>query len=74
MTNTRFLLDTHVWIWLIAGEGKISSKLLSLIQTASDASNLHLSDISLWEISMLVKKERIVLDEYDPEFWPHFDP
>lgn len=63
MTNSSYLLDTHVWLWLMAGETKLSAKKLSLIQTASETHNLHLSDICLWEISMLAAKNRITLHQ-----------
>lgn len=63
MIDTPLLLDTHVWLWLVAGEAKLSSKKLSLIQTASETQNLYLSDICLWEISMLANKNRITLNQ-----------
>lgn len=61
--DIQLLLDTHVWLWLISGEKTLSSKSLSIIQTANETQTLYLSDISLWEMSMLASKNRIILNQ-----------
>ena len=59
--KTELLLDTHVWVWLVTGEPKlIKTEFFTLLEKAEDI-RLHLSAISLWEISMLVSKERLKL-------------
>lgn len=63
MSPRSILFDTHAWLWIIAGEKQFSTKTLSLIEEARQENLLHLSDISLWEISMLAKKERITLGQ-----------
>lgn len=59
--KTDLLLDTHTWIWLVNGESKISkTEFVSLVKKGDNV-NLHLSAISLWEIAMLVSKDRLKL-------------
>ena len=59
-TENLILLDTHAWIWLINGNEKLrSSKDLPLIEQAALVSNVKVSAISVWEVSMLEAKGRI---------------
>ena len=59
-TRHLILLDTHAWIWLINGDEKLkSSKALPLIAQAAQLSNVKVSAISVWEVSMLEAKGRI---------------
>jgi PIN domain nuclease of toxin-antitoxin system len=46
----RFLLDTHVFLWLIQGDPQLSSRVRAII--ADDASQLNFSVVSIWEISI----------------------
>ncbi len=57
------LLDTHVWIWLLAGDQCLSPKATAHIEEAQKNNGLYLSDITLWEVSMLVSKGRITFDQ-----------
>jgi PIN domain nuclease of toxin-antitoxin system len=57
----RFLLDTHIWIWSLIEPDKLKK---SVAQALNDPENeLWLSPISIWELSMLVKKHRIEIDD-----------
>lgn len=59
------VLDTHIWIWLINQD----SKLPNYIKTKIDNSEyLGLSQISCWEVSMLVSKKRLDL-QIDINIW-----
>lgn len=60
--NKKFLLDTHVWIWMINNSENFSVTVKKDIQKAAEHSLLFLSTISIWELAMLVKKERLHLD------------
>ncbi len=54
------LLDTHVWLWLVSGVSKaVSPALTKLIEKLTPTSSVRLSSISIWEIGMLVSKNRI---------------
>ena len=56
------LLDTHAWIWLALGHEKMKKgPAAAAIQEAFDEQALHLSAISLWELSTLESKGRVRL-------------
>jgi PIN domain nuclease of toxin-antitoxin system len=58
--NEKFLLDTHVWIWLLNGDVRIKqSRIFSNIIAASKQAGLFASAISIWEIAMLEAKGRL---------------
>ena len=57
------LLDTHVWLWLRLGSGKLGSKAKNLIDQALAADSLYISAISFWEISMLIRKNRLEITD-----------
>jgi PIN domain nuclease of toxin-antitoxin system len=46
----RFLLDTHVFLWLIQGDPQLSSRARTIM--ADDASQLNFSVVSIWEIAI----------------------
>lgn len=63
---TRFLLDTHVWVWSLLSPGKLSQKVTAEL---NDPENERwLSPASIWELVLLVEKGRVVLDQ-DVETW-----
>ncbi len=51
------LLDTHVWIWLSAGQDRSLS--LAAKKAIRSASEKWISAISCWELAKLVEKNRI---------------
>lgn len=57
-----FLLDTHVWIWLVNGERRIQKgSLFRLMRGGSSALDIRVSVLSVWEVGMLEAKGRIEL-------------
>jgi PIN domain nuclease of toxin-antitoxin system len=56
----KLLLDTHIWIWSVAEKGKLRPRVLRAI--GNPQNELWLSPISVWELSILVDKRRLVLD------------
>jgi PIN domain nuclease of toxin-antitoxin system len=55
----KILLDTHIWLWYLLGDAKLSPQLQV---TMSDRKNdLWLSPISIWETIVLAEKGRINL-------------
>ena len=56
------LLDTHVFIWYVNGNATLNKLAQKKIDAAIQHNELYLASISLWEVSMLAKKERIILD------------
>jgi PIN domain nuclease of toxin-antitoxin system len=57
------LLDTHVWIWLVEGISDLSSKHQKLIIESARHNQVCIAAISMWEVSMLAMKERIILEK-----------
>ena len=55
------LLDTHVWLWLVAGSVDLSTKARLTIDEAAAAGTLRIAAISLWEVALLASRGRIVL-------------
>jgi PIN domain nuclease of toxin-antitoxin system len=58
---TRFLLDTHIWLWAALEPHKLTSEVHNLL--TSQEPHLFLSPISLWELSVLLEKKRFALKE-----------
>lgn len=56
------LLDTHVWVWLLNGDTRISPKARTAIARSLTEQAVLLSAISPWEVAMLVSKGRLMLD------------
>ena len=55
------ILDTHIWIWWVDENLKLSPKNLEIIQAHQDE-GLGISIISCWEIAKLVEKGRLSFD------------
>jgi len=58
----RLLLDTHIWIWSQLDPDRLSARVSAALQ--AEDSEIWLSSISLWELSILVEKGRVELDEH----------
>ncbi len=56
------LLDTCAIIWDALEKSQISKKALNAINKSDKFNALIISDISVWEIAMLIKKGRINID------------
>ena len=58
------VLDTHVWIWLVTGNRRLSgTKLLELLERESRKDGLLVPAICAWEAAMLSEKGRLQLLE-----------
>lgn len=57
----RLLLDTHIWIWSVLEPSRLGRKTRKAL--ADPASELWLSPVSTWELTLLAKKGRIRLDQ-----------
>jgi|SRR3989338_5657029 len=55
------ILDTHVLIWWLDQPDKLSKKAKQEIDNAVIKTELKASSISIWEICLLVKKNRLKL-------------
>ena len=61
------ILDTHIWVWWVQGDPKLSRHLASYIKR-HERSGLGVSAISCWEVAKLVERERLELP-VDVEKW-----
>jgi PIN domain nuclease of toxin-antitoxin system len=55
----KLLLDTHIWLWYLLGDERLSTNLQTVI--AEETTELWLSPISIWETLILAEKGRISL-------------
>lgn len=61
-------MDTHVIIWDALKPELLTQKARDAITIANDTDGIIFSEISLWEIAMLIKKKRIKIDVSYLEF------
>lgn len=52
----RLLLDTHVFLWCIKNDRRLSKKVRSKIQ---DAQDIYVSSASIWEATIKVKLKKL---------------
>lgn len=62
------LLDTHVLVWLVAGDTRLSLPARQRIEEAAQRNEVWISAITPWEIGMLVAKNRLALTQ-DAQEW-----
>jgi PIN domain nuclease of toxin-antitoxin system len=55
------LLDTHTWIWFLSDPEMLSEQGKKAIAEAAAAKTVHVSSISVWEVALLVQKQRLDL-------------
>jgi PIN domain nuclease of toxin-antitoxin system len=67
----KALLDTHVLLWWLACDRRLSRTHKRVIERADAESPLFLSDISLWEIATLHELARVELDRPLREWLEH---
>jgi PIN domain nuclease of toxin-antitoxin system len=60
-TRRVIVLDTHIWIWLMCGDTRLLPAEVSIIESAAQVGDLFVPAISVWEVGMLSKKNRISL-------------
>jgi len=56
----RLLLDTHIWLWSLLDPERLHSRVIESLE--SPDSEIWLSPISIWELTMLADKGRVTLD------------
>ena len=64
----RYLLDTHVWLWLTTEPERLDAAILALLGQPS--STLHLSVASAWEIGIKFALGKIELPQSPEVFIP----
>lgn len=56
------IIDTHILLWWINDQNKLSEKAIKIINQQIDRDVILVSSISIWEICLLIKKDRISLN------------
>jgi len=59
------LLDTHVWIWWLLGQGPLSDQERETLDEHAKNAEIAISAASIWEAEMLQRSGRISLE---PDF------
>lgn len=62
----KLLLDTHIWIWSLMAPKHLSKRVIRALR--SDKNELWLSSISVWELLILIERQRIRVGQ-DPQEW-----
>ena len=63
------IIDTHILIWWVNGDKCLSNTVTKAIKRAiDDNSEVIISAISAWEVTMLIQKDRLILN-MDIENW-----
>lgn len=57
---TMIILDTHIWVWWVHGDERITTKQVAFIE-ANELNTIGVSVISCWEIAKLVEYGRLEL-------------
>ncbi|MGD0844512.1 MAG: type II toxin-antitoxin system VapC family toxin [Geobacteraceae bacterium] len=55
------VLDTHAWVWWVSNPEMLSDTARKAVDEAAGKNELFVSMISVWEVAMLVEKERLSL-------------
>lgn len=62
----KLLLDTHIWVWYLLADERLSRSLREKISTPS--TELWISPISSWEVLTLAARGKLSLQP-SPEMW-----
>lgn len=57
--DQTFLLDTHIWLWLMSGDDHLPSGIVSRLEHAASFGGLYVSSLSIWEIAALAEADRV---------------
>jgi PIN domain nuclease of toxin-antitoxin system len=57
------LLDTHALVWWVDGSKKLGRRQHRAIERAASTGDLFVSEISCWEIAMLVEARKVTFRE-----------
>jgi PIN domain nuclease of toxin-antitoxin system len=57
------VLDTHAWLWWIGRDTRLGAAAIESLDALPSTDRPYVSDISLWEVAMLVSQRRLELSE-----------
>jgi PIN domain nuclease of toxin-antitoxin system len=55
----RILLDTHIWLWYLLGDKRLSRKQRAALDNPDN--ELFLSPVSIWEAHLLIERGRLAV-------------
>ncbi len=58
---SNVVLDTHVLVWLVHGDGRLAASAVRVIEQAAQEGAAFVAAITPWEIALLVAKGRLSL-------------
>ncbi len=53
------ILDTHVWLWLMEGDPRLTDELVESLEQSASVGTLSVMTLSLWEVATLEAAGRI---------------
>lgn len=59
--SPRLLLDTHIWLRYLGISGDLRKSALPVLHNAAAEGAIYVSVISVWEIALLVKRQKLNL-------------
>ncbi|GAB3918496.1 type II toxin-antitoxin system VapC family toxin [Larkinella terrae] len=65
----KYLLDTHILIWLLFEPSKLSGMVRTIVTNRRD-NQVYVSAVSFWEISIKIRSGKIGLDDLRPDDLP----
>ena len=60
MTMTRYLVDTHTYLWAVTGDRRLSDTARGILEDGTN--DLRLSIASAWEIAIKARLGKLVLE------------
>lgn len=68
MSQRTLLLDSHVWVWTVAGESGLGPKATAFIRDIASKQAIAVSEVSFWELAVKAAKGKLDLMP-DPGEW-----
>ncbi len=65
----RLLLDTHIFLWIFAGDDRLTKKARTFLED-TETNEFFLSDVSVWEASIKFGSGKLQLPEKPESFFP----
>jgi len=63
----RLVLDTHIWIWSLTDPKRLAPQVVKALSDAD--AELWLSAISVWELRVLIRTQRLRVTGSDGRMW-----
>ncbi len=68
MSDPTLLLDSHVWVWTVAGKSGLGRKAIAAIRSCASKQTIAVSEVSFWELAVKAAKGKLDLMP-DPREW-----